>query len=77
MMTEQERVNQNKIRLETLSEGNWFRKMFSADEVRRAASSLEISQSQLQDIQKKLALLAQELKDSQIYLGGKEIEVDV
>lgn len=77
MMTEQERINQNRIRLETLGQGNWFQKMLSGDEVRSTAASLESSQSQLQDIQKKMALLAQELQDTQIYLGGKEIEVNV
>lgn len=77
MMTEQERVNQNKIRLETLRQGNWFKRMFSGDEVRSTESSLETSQNQLQDIQKKMALLAQELTNGQIYLGGKEIQVDV
>lgn len=77
MMTEQERLNQNKIRLDTLKQGNWFQRMFSGDARRTAESSIELSQNQLQELQKKMALLSQELTNAQIYLGGKEIQVDV
>ncbi len=80
MMTEQERVNQTKIRLESLGQGNWFQRLFSGNELQEAASSLDQSQNQLQNIQKKMALLAQELTklpNIQIYLGGKEVDVDV
>ncbi|NEP62333.1 MAG: hypothetical protein F6K31_36280 [Symploca sp. SIO2G7] len=77
MMTQQERVSQNKIQLDTLRQGNWFQRLFSGGERRSTESSIDAAQSQLQDIQKKMALLAQELTSAQIYLGGKEIEVDV
>jgi GTPase SAR1 family protein len=77
MMTEQERVNQNKIKLEALRQGKWFQRLFSGDELRGTESSLDKAQNQLQDIQTKMALLGQELTNAQIYLGGKEIQVDV
>lgn len=76
-MTEQGQVENTKIRLDTLRNGNWFQRLFTGEEERNVASSLEASQSQLQDIQTRMALLAQNLANTQIFLGGKEIEVDV
>lgn len=76
-MTEQARVNEAQIRLDTLRNGNWFQRLFAGDQMQATSSSIQASQTQLQDIQKKMALLAQELANAQIFLGGKEIQVDV
>ncbi len=77
VMTEQERVNEAQNRLDTLRNGNWFQRLFSGDEERVAADDLVSAQNQLQERQKRMALLAQELANAQIFLGGKEIQVDV
>ncbi|MBC1238347.1 TRAFAC clade GTPase domain-containing protein [Nostoc sp. 2RC] len=76
-MTEQEKVNEAKIRLDTLRNGNWFQRLFTGDDQRAAESSLGNYQNQLQEIQQRMALLAQELTNAQIFLGGKEQQVDV
>lgn len=76
-MTEQERVNEAQNRLDTLRNGNWFQRLFTGDQEGGAASDLVSAQKQLQERQKRMALLAQELANAQIFLGGKEIQVDV
>jgi hypothetical protein len=76
-MTEQERVNEAQNRLDTLRNGNWFQRLFSGGEENNAVTNLVSAQKQLQERQKRMALLAQELANAQIFLGGKEIQVDV
>ncbi|MBW4571210.1 MAG: hypothetical protein KME31_25305 [Tolypothrix carrinoi HA7290-LM1] len=76
-MTEQARVNETKIRLDTIKSGKWFQRLFTGDDQRATESSLENYQNQLQEIQKRMALLAQELTNAQMFLGGKEQQVDV
>ncbi|MBW4596218.1 MAG: hypothetical protein KME46_25770 [Brasilonema angustatum HA4187-MV1] len=76
-ITEQARVNETKIRLDTLRSGSWFQRLFAGDDERATESSLENYQNQLQDIQRRMALLAQELINAQIFLGGKEQQLDV
>ncbi|AFZ04564.1 hypothetical protein [Calothrix sp. PCC 6303] len=76
-MTEQARVNETQIRLDILRSGNWFQRFFTGDDQRVAESSLENYQNHLQEIQQRMALLAQELTNAQIFLGGKEQQVDV
>jgi len=74
--TEEARLREAKGRLDTLKSGNWFQRLLSSDDMQGISGSIQSSQAELQDIQKKMALLAQELSNAQIFLGGKEIQVD-
>ncbi|MEA5554031.1 hypothetical protein VB713_24125 [Anabaena cylindrica UHCC 0172] len=76
-MTEQARLNEARIKLDILRGGNWFQRLLAGDEMQNTESSLQATEAQLQDIQKKMALLSQELTHAQIFRGGKEIQVDV
>jgi GTPase SAR1 family protein len=74
--TRGERVNQTQAKLEGLRSGNWFQRWVNSGDSDRTLSELQTSQAQLQEVQTKMALLAQELTNAQIFLGGKEIQVD-
>jgi GTPase SAR1 family protein len=74
--TREERVNQTQAKLEGLKSGNWLQRWINSGDSDRTLSELQTSQAQLQEVQTKMALLAQELASAQIFLGGKEIQVD-
>lgn len=77
VMTEQEKLNDTQIRLDTIRNSNWLQRIFTSDDERKIGGSLKEYQNQLQEMQRKMALLAQELETAQIFLGGKEQQVDV
>jgi len=74
--TGEERVSQNQAKLEGLKNGNWLRRLVNSGDADRTLAEVQASQAQLQEVQRKMALLAQELASAQIFLGGKEIQVD-
>ncbi|TVQ45032.1 MAG: hypothetical protein EA365_08875 [Gloeocapsa sp. DLM2.Bin57] len=74
-LTEQEQRDNQQSVLDQLRSGNWFERWFNSADIDRTSQGIAYQQKQIEELQRKIALLAQELENTPLFLGGKEIQI--
>lgn len=77
LLAEQRRAETIRANLAALKQDGLFTHWRNGSEIRALEKNLESIQVELESVQSKMALVAQELSQAQIYLSGREIQVDI
>ncbi|MEC4813258.1 MAG: hypothetical protein SAK29_08320, partial [Scytonema sp. PMC 1069.18] len=76
-LSEQNQLSGTRERLANLKGGNWLQRWWKSGDIQATEVNIQASQSKINEIQQRMALLAQELTNAELYLSGEEIKIDV